>query len=89
MSYVNDNESIHRQVEAIQTLNQAFIRSNGLLRIKLINGRTVEGRYYGLQCSANSTSKVCCNVTLGREDAENLGTYDVLEIVAVEPVASN
>jgi len=89
MAYVNDPESIERQTDAILRLNEAFIRSNGVLRITLSDGRTIAGRYYGAHCSANDASKLSCCVELGDEDDEYPGIYDVLNIVAVEAVSSN
>jgi hypothetical protein len=85
MAYVNDSERLRLQANVIHRIHEAFIHSNGVLRITLASGKPVEGQYYGAQCSASSSKKLSCSVTLGAEDGEYPGVYDVLEIVSVEP----
>lgn len=86
MQYIGDKESILRQVEAIRKINDAYIHSNGFLRISLQDGRTIVGRYYGLQCTANDRSRLHCNVSLGEEEADYPGVFDVMEVQFVEPI---
>ena len=89
MAYVDDYKNIQRHAEMLQKLSEAFVRSKGDLKITLADGRTVRGKYYGAQCTPNSTAKLCCSAAVGDEEGEYLGVYDLLDIVAVEAVVSN
>jgi len=89
MSYINHSQQIRQQVHTMQKLNETFVGCNGLLKLRLADGRTVQGRYYGAHCSTNATAKLCCKVTLGDEDGDFPGVYDLLDIIDVEAVNGN
>jgi len=89
MRYRDDECSLQRYAEVVQQLGQAFVRSNGVVRLTLIDGRKIQGRYYGLQCTGNNASKLSCSASIGDETGDYPGIYDLLDIVTVEPIISN
>jgi hypothetical protein len=86
MFYVNSDEAVSKQASMMDCINKAFVRSKGSLRLILENGRVIEGRYYGAHCSASSSMKVTCQVSLGEEDGECPGVYDILQIERVDAI---
>jgi 5-carboxymethyl-2-hydroxymuconate isomerase len=87
MRYVNDTESIQQQTDMIGKIHQALVKSKGVLRLELNDGRTVQGHFWGIQCSANNRAYVHCNVSLGDEEDEYPGIYDVTSVRSVYPIA--
>lgn len=86
MRYTNDSEAVQRQTDMIGKINIALIKSRGILKLELNDGRTVQGRFWGIQCSANNRAFLHCNVSLGDEDDEYPGIYDITSVKSVDPI---
>jgi hypothetical protein len=83
MSYTNDVSKLRQSADVMHRIAEAFVSSQGNLTLILQEGRAVRGALYGIHCNVSSSRKVSCKVSLGDEDGDYPGEFDLNDIAQV------
>jgi len=84
--YISDLESVRKQSKNMERLNEAFIRSNGMLRIRLKDQSWRTGRYFGCQLTPSSGRRLSLQGIFGDAEGDYVDFFDVLQVEDVEAI---